>query len=411
MNGQEWSGKGIDNSDCEACREDLSAVLLGIASEAEAERVQAHLQTCATCQREAAELRQVLGGVLQAAPEIAPPAELRARVLNSARSSNLQHHPIPQSAPRKRPNLALWLPTSLGLAAAVAAFVLWPQPAPTRADVVVSAGDSVVFASSKSSGAPLTIRSAGGQLRRVNMETPQPAWFTEAVFAVGRAYLLDAANNQLIVLNVAQGKIERRFATPGGAAGLAVEDGRVFVKTASSGELLVFGGPNDAATTRRILAKAAPMPEAECMDAVLHVGNRLWATSHSTGQVFVLSADGGQLLDTYAVGGAPVGLEQWSGGVLVLDVQGRLLELAEDGQIRRTLKLKGNPDKFSVMDGKAYLTDRGGTVSVVDLQTFRVTRQRTFGTPMDIAALPDGHLALADATRGLLMLMPDLSDV
>ncbi|THF68360.1 hypothetical protein E7T06_17020 [Deinococcus sp. Arct2-2] len=407
MNGQEWSGQGINNSDCEACREDLSAVLLGIASEAETERVRAHLQTCADCQREAAELRQVLGGVLQAAPELAPPAELRARVLNSAKASTTVH----RSDARQRPNLALWLPTSLGLAAAVAAFVLWPQPAPTRADVVVSAGDSVVFASSKSSGAPLTIRSAGGQLRRVSMETPQPAWFTEAVYAQGRAYLLDAANNQLIVLNVAQGNIERRYPTPGGAAGLAVEGGRVFVKTAASGELLVFGGPNDSATTRRVLAKATPMPQAECMDAVLHVGNRLLATSHATGQVFVLSVDGGQVLDTYAVGGAPVGLAEWSGGVLVLDVQGRLLELAEDGQIKRTLKLKGNPDKFSVMDGQAYLTDRGGTVSVVDLATFRVARQRTFGTPMDIAALPGGHLALADATRGLLMLRPDLSDV
>ncbi|ANE42960.1 zf-HC2 domain-containing protein [Deinococcus puniceus] len=407
MNGQEWSGQGINNSDCEACREDLSAVLLGIASEAETERVRAHLQTCADCQREAAELRQVLGGVLQAAPEVAPPAELRARVLNSARNSIQSINP----APRKRPNLALWLPTSLGLAAAVAAFVLWPQPALLRADVVVSAGDSVVFASSKSSGAPLVIRAPDGKLRRVSLETAQPAWFTEAVYAGGRAYLLDAANSQLIVLNVAQGQVERRFATPGGAAGLSVDAGRIFVKTAASGELLVFGGPNDADTTRRALAQAAPMPEAEYMDAVLHVGNRLLATSHSTGELFVLSGDGGQLLDTYAVGGAPVGLEQWAGGVLVLDVQGRLLELADDGQVRRTLKLKGNPDKFSVMDGKAYLTDRGGTVSVVDLQSFRVTRQRTFGTPMDIAALPDGHLALADATRGLLMLMPDLSDV
>ncbi|MFB9993047.1 zf-HC2 domain-containing protein [Deinococcus oregonensis] len=409
MNGHKQGG--INTPDCEACREDLSAVLLGVASEAETERVRAHLQTCADCQREAAELRQVLDGVLHAPPEVAPPAQLRDRVLQSARSSRAQSIPAPQSAPRKRPRLALWLPTGLGLAAAVAAFVLWPQSAPVRADVVVSAGDSVVFASSTGTRAPLVIRSAGGQLRRVSMVTSQPAWFTEAVYAGGRAYLLDAANNQLIVLNVAQGKIERRYATRGGAAGLAVEDGRVFVKTASSGELLVFGDPNDAATTRRILAAAAPMPETDYMDAVLHVGNRLWATQHTTGQVFVLSGNGGQLLDTYAVGGAPVGLQQWAGGVLVLDVQGRLLELAADGQVGRTLKLAGNPDKFSVMNGKAYLTDRGGTVSVVDLQSFRVTRQRTFGTPMDIAALPDGHLALADAKRGLLMLMPDLSDV
>jgi hypothetical protein len=403
------SGLGQDthNPDCEACREDLSAVLLGIASEAEVTRVGAHLQTCADCQHEAATLRGVLDGLEHIPPEVAPPAQLRARVLNSAKASTTSDRP----ALRKRPSFALWLPTSLGLAAAVAAFVLWPQPAPVRADVVVSAGDSVVFASSKSSGAPLVIRAPDGELRRVSMETRQPAWFTEAVYAGGRAYLLDAANNQLVVLNVAQGKVERRFATPGGAAGLSVDAGRIFVKTAASGELLVFGGEGDSVTTRRVLAQAAPMPETDYMDAVLHVGNRLLATQHTTGQVFVLSADGGQLLDTYAVGGAPVGLEQWSGGVLVLDVQGRLLELAGDGQIRRTLKLNGNPDKFSVMEGKAYLTDRGGTVSVVDLQSFRVTRQRTFGTPMDIAALPDGHLALADATRGLLMLMPDLSDV
>ncbi|WP_019011007.1 zf-HC2 domain-containing protein [Deinococcus aquatilis] len=405
------TGPDINQPSCEACREDLSAVLLGLASAAETEQVRAHLQTCADCQREAAELRRVLNGLEHAPPEIAPPAELRARVLNSARqqrsSSDLLSSQIPS---RKRRPVALWLPASLGLAAAVAALLLWPQPAPVRADVVVSAGDSVVFASSHSPSAPLVIRSAGGQLRRVSLTTAQPAWFTEAVYAQGRAYLLDAANNQLVVLNVAQGQIERRLPTPGGAAGLAVEEGRVFVKTASSGELLVFGR-GDAATTRRSLARAAPMPEADYMDAVLHAGNRLLATSHTTGQVFALSADGGQLLDTYAVGGAPVGLEEWSGGVLVLDVQGRLLELTEDGQIGRTLSVGGHPDKFSVMNGRAYLTDRGGTVSVVDLSSFRVTQQRTFGTPMDIAALPDGHLALADATRGLLMLMPDLSDV
>ena len=83
----------------------------------------------------------------------------------------------------------------------------------------------------------------------------------------------------------------------------------------------------------------------------------------------------------------------------------------QDGQLERTLTVPGHPDKISVMDGEAYLTDRGGSVSVVSLADFQITQQRTFGQPMDIVALPDGHLALADAVRGLVMLDAKLTEL
>ena len=274
--------------------------------------------------------------------------------------------------------------------------------------MVVGAGESLVLARSETSPYPLMIRSAGGQLRGVAIKQARPAWYTEGVYQDGRAYLLDAANERLIVLNVADGRVERTYPTPGGAAGLAVKDGSVFVKSAASGELRIFKGESCYINK---LAASATMPQTDYMDAVLPLDNRVWVTQHTTGQLFALSANGEKVLATYQVGGAPVGLRSWQGKVVVLDVQGRLLELDQTGKVERVLKLAGHSDKLSIMDDEAYLTDRGGMVSVVNLKTFAVTGERKFGKPMDITALADGHLALADAERGLIMLQPDLSEL
>ncbi|GAA4019127.1 hypothetical protein GCM10022631_35440 [Deinococcus rubellus] len=423
-------------TDCQHCRNELDAVLIGMADAETVRAVRAHLAECPDCTHEAAQMQRVLDSLLHAPPAVPMPAGARERLLASA-LAQIQQTPaepiqLTAQAPASRPFVppqrlpvtptaprpvnrqsrlpGLWLTAGLGAAAALAAFVLWPAARPNlaHADVVVAAGNVLVMARSATSNYPLVIRAPGGGLRGVALRQPLPAWYTKGVYAGGRAYLLDAANERLVVLNVARGNIERTYPVPGGAAGLAVKDGSVFVKSAASGELRIFKGESCFINK---LAKTTTMPQADYMDAVLPLPERILTTQHTTGQVFSLSPDGEKLLATYHVGGAPVGLAEWQGQVLVLDVQGRLLQLGPDGQIVRTLKLAGHPDKLSVMKDQAYLTDRGGMVSVVDLGAFRVSGERKFGKPMDITAMPNGNLALADAERGVLMLRPDLSEL
>ena len=402
-------------NECERCQEELDAVLIGIADADTASVVRGHLNECPDCARHAAELQGVLAGLLHAPAPVPMPAGARERLLASARRVPLKTVPAPTALPRApvarpRARLGLWGAGVIGLAAALGLFALRAaQPSIQQADVVVNAGGgALVLARSEASRYPLIIRASTGELRGVALTQPKPAWYTEGVYDQGRAYLLDAANNRLVVLNVAAGKVERTYPTPGGAAGLAVSAQGVFVKSAASGELRVFKGETCFINK---LAQSAEMPQAEYMDAVLPLPGRILTTQHTTGQVFSLSANGEEVLATYGVGGAPVGLKQWNGKILVLDVQGRLLQLSADGQIQRVLSLDGHPDKLSIMDNEAYLTDRGGSVSVVDLRRFVVTQQRNFGKPMDIVTMPDGHLALADALRGLVVLRPDLSEL
>ena len=418
-------------TDCQRCQEELDAVLIGIADADTTQFVRRHLRECPACAREAAQLQAVLGGLLIAPAAVPMPKDSRDTLLARARQTpavsapqlqraappyippqyaNGQRPPRAAKRARKPGRWAAWGTAGLGVAAVLAAFVFYPaaQPNTRQADVVISAGDSLVLARSDSSRYPLVIRAADGGLRGVTLKQPRPAWYTEGVYSGGKAYLLDAANEQLVVLNMSEGKVEQTYPAPGGAAGLAVQNGSVFVKSAASGEMRIFKG--DSCFINK-LAKTTPMPQAEYMDAVLPLQGRILTTQHATGQIFALSSDGERVLATYNVGGAPVGLKSYGKSILVLDVAGRLLQLGQDGQIERTLTVPGHPDKLSVMDDEAYLTDRGGSVSVVSLADFQITQQRTFGQPMDIVALPDGHLALADAVRGLVMLDAKLTEL
>ena len=188
---------------------------------------------------------------------------------------------VPESLGAGRPGAR----RAWGVAAVLAAFVFYPaaQPNTRQADVVISAGDSLVLARSDSSRYPLVIRAADGGLRGVTLKQPRPAWYTEGVYSGGKAYLLDAANEQLVVLNMSEGKVEQTYPAPGGAAGLAVQNGSVFVKSAASGEMRIFKG--DSCFINK-LAKTTPMPQAEYMDAVLPLPDRILTTQHATGQIF-----------------------------------------------------------------------------------------------------------------------------
>jgi len=59
----------------------LGAYALGALSETEARRVEAHLAVCASCAARSAEFGQIAAGLLHLAPEVRPPARLRAKLL------------------------------------------------------------------------------------------------------------------------------------------------------------------------------------------------------------------------------------------------------------------------------------------------------------------------------------------
>ena len=59
----------------------LGAHALGALSEAEVLQVEAHLAACEQCAARAAEFRQIANGLLHLAPEVKPPAGLRARLM------------------------------------------------------------------------------------------------------------------------------------------------------------------------------------------------------------------------------------------------------------------------------------------------------------------------------------------
>ena len=420
-------------NECERCEQELSAVLMGIADVDTERFVRLHLPNCPDCQREATELQASMNDLLYVAPVPLLPGA-RSAFLDRARQTPLEEPFELRDSPDIRgikvrdvppkvdagapgshrrplpPRWGVWVTTAIGIAAALGLLLARTSSDPDirQADVVVSAGSSVVMARSDVSTYPLVVRTATGQLRGVKLAQAHPAWYTEGVYNAGKAYLLDAANERLVVLDVERGKVERTYPAPGGASGLAVSGRNIFVKAAASGELRRFQGNSTVVTS---VAAPAPLSQGDYMDAVLVQPDRLLTTQHTSGQVIALSIDGRRIIGRYHVGGAPVGLESWKQRVLVLDVRGRLLELRPDGQVARTLGVPGHPDKFSVMGDHAYLTDRGGQVSEIDLIHFTLMQQRTFGKPMDIVALPDGHLALADATQGLIMLNSDLSEI
>ena len=62
----------------------VAAYALGALDAAERQAFEAHLATCATCQAELREMRRVVAGIGQATTPVAPPADLKARVIANA---------------------------------------------------------------------------------------------------------------------------------------------------------------------------------------------------------------------------------------------------------------------------------------------------------------------------------------
>src|SRR5262245_58110137 len=81
---------------CEATREVLSEVALGIADGADRARVLEHVAECASCLRELEQQSQIADGLLTLAPEHEPPIGFELEVLSSIEPA------APAPAPRRR---------------------------------------------------------------------------------------------------------------------------------------------------------------------------------------------------------------------------------------------------------------------------------------------------------------------
>jgi hypothetical protein len=415
--------------------------------------VHAHLVGCRECQVEWALLSGLQAEVLgQAALEpVAPPPFLRAALLHQARETGLATgaRPGPSQlptlqaattapqdqatpvAPSLRPGRAAFTLSrlvprlALGAAAVLAVLTLGslllappglahalPDPA-----VVVNVGGPLLVASNGDTGAvqqggvpdPHRARISLITGERVSatlqVEAPRPSWFTEGVRLGEQVYLADAANDRVLVVQVAPLRLVQSFPVMGGVAGLSAGGGRVYYKSVSGQVGLLPGAGRAGRSTSLADDGAPPMPEV--MDAVLLQGDTLYVTHHLRGELCLLDPQTLQVRSRIRLGGAPVGLAGLNGDLLVLDVTGRLLRLNAAGETRQVWTLPGHPDKLALNGQQAVVTDRAGGVTQLDLKTGQ-QRRVTLIHPMDLALTEDGHLAVAQAATGVTLLGADL---
>ena len=157
---------------------DAAAYVLGALEHAELERYRAHLNECAQCRVEVAELQLVVDELPASVPREPAPAEVRERILATARSEAAVLHAAGHAADRPARARRGLLPLHPGAllagglaAAAVAAIVLV---------LVLSGGSSmheridrgVVTASTPGASATLHIRDGHGEMTVAHM--PQP---------------------------------------------------------------------------------------------------------------------------------------------------------------------------------------------------------------------------------------------
>ncbi len=426
-------------------RDDIQELLplyvLNELSSQEKLEVEAALQGDSELQSELEDLRQVLLG-LHFTPVVTEPLEghkqrFIERVQGSSvvalptpsqlvPSSNSETRVAPSRTAQSRPSSVSrtarrapvpWLPVGIGVAVALGALtVLRTGPSsalvPTLvnvapdAAVVVSSGDSLVFASNVQGDYPIVVMDKSGKMHPIKVAPmAKNYWFTEAVADGGKVYLSCGANHMILVVDVAKGVVSSIEKAPVSVAGLSAKNGKLWMKGAANGQLSTLEKGN---VQTREIGKASTMPLADYMDAVLPLEKTVWVTHHANGELIALNSSTLEVQQRIELGGKPVALDRWNSKIVVADVSGKLLWLSESGQLERTLKLEGHPDKLAVQGDFAYLSDRSGTVSQVNLKSGTLERKVKFTHPMDITALPNGHLALADGPGGVKMLNADL---
>jgi outer membrane protein assembly factor BamB len=409
-------------------QEALPAVILGVATPEERQAVEALLKTDPEFAREAKELEAVLTGLAQA--EALPvPAGLKAKIMNAAKLESQS----PVQARETRANTAS-APTSRTRATAprsimqrfaplfyvVGAVVLFGFMSlmpnmfksahdPVNASVVTSTRDGgLVYANSGAVVTPVVLINSSGQRQAIKFPTGKPCYFTNAVSLDGYSYLLDAANNKLFIIDETKGAMIDDWDVPAGAAGLAVQGNTVIVKSSESGIVLEFKRNRDGKTMLEARIAEAPsssLPMDDLMDDLLILDSKVYATHHVMGTVSVLDRDSNKEINRFNIGTAPVALGQYGDNLIVLDHAGALIAVnASSGKLVQTLKLEGQADKMTIQQGIAYLSDRSGFITTVNLEQFKVENRKQFGNnARDVSPMPDGQVAVATGEGGVVV--------
>jgi YVTN family beta-propeller protein len=416
-------------ADRQHLQELLPAVMLGIATPEERRQVLLALESDAELRREAHEFELALAGLGATEAVPAPPAGLKAKLMAQIRAessggSQAKPEPIPevpsvqvpsitQLDPVKvqRRNPLAFLAAGIGLAAAIAGLLVTRGPAamPDASVVANTSNGGLIVANSGARATPVTFIAADGSRRNVSFKLDKPASFTRAVSSQGLSYVLDAANEKLFIIDEAKGEMIDKWPVPAGASGVAVDGDTVVVMGAASGTALTFrrNGVGSKTMVEARISKANPkMPLEDCMDAAVISGNRAYVTHHDSGMVSEIDVTSGKERARFAVGQKPVSLAVDGAVLYVLDLSGTLYKLErETGKVLGRLKLEGTPDRLTLAPGVAYLSDRAGFVTAVKTEPLQVlARKKLADKLMDLTPMPDGHIAVAAADKGVMIL-------
>ena len=142
----------------------LPAYALDSLDEAETVRVTEHLATCPSCRAELAAYEEIAGSLALAAPDVAPPAELKQKVMRSLQSPQVA--PVARSRARSRagwpkwvtglfgPAAPAWRLAGLALAVLLIGSNLWWQQQSRRDQPMITPGGMQVVAMAGADAAP-----------------------------------------------------------------------------------------------------------------------------------------------------------------------------------------------------------------------------------------------------------------
>jgi sugar lactone lactonase YvrE len=211
----------------------------------------------------------------------------------------------------------------------------------------------------------------------------------------GHLARLDAAGHALTVIDDPRG--------PDGM--VALGDGRLVLAEQKPNRLVTLRPPAPAVT---VLADLPPAGGRLGVDGIAldAARRRLLVPDSAAGALRALPLDGGPLV-TLATGlGRPVGAVAAPDGsvYVVAEVVAGLRRIGPDGAVSTVGRL-GDLDDVVTAGGLLYVTALGGrSVLAVDPATGGDRVLATgLGEPQGLAVLPDGRLAAADSTSGLIV--------
>ncbi len=357
----------------------------------------------------------------------------RADLSPTRAPTRLPTNPTPRASPGANPRVSpRWLTPILAGVLTVAAAIGGIMAVTRSTNTVLDAGvvattkeGGLIYTNASDRDALVTLVGADWKTHPVRFTTTRAPYFTKAVSNDGLSYLLDARNSKLFIVSEAKGELIDTWPVPEGASGLSVEGDMVCVKSATTGTVLTFrrNGIGSKTMVEARVSNPSIMPLADFMDAAEIRGDRVYVTHHATGLVTILDLSTNRELKRAQVGVKPVSLAFSDDDLLVLDYAGSLIKLDPDTLEKKgELKLEGSPDRMTIAPvvpgapgtapgGVAYLSDRAGFVTAVNVKDLKVIARRNLGgKTMDLSIMPDGHVAVA-GSNGVKILNDKLETV